>query len=412
VELGLDRVRAVWERLGDQLDAVVVTVGGTNGKGSCVAMLDAILRAGGYRVGTYTSPHIERFSERIRIGGEEADDAELCAGFEAVEQARGDTPLTYFEHATLVAFHLFARRPLDCVVLEVGLGGRLDAVNIIDADVALVSTVDLDHMEWLGPDREHIGREKAGIFRGGRVAVFGGIDPPGSLVRHAASIGARLALADREFGATRREGGWDWRGVGSARHGLPMPALRGDFQVRNAAAVLAALEAVADRLPLSNAAVREGLLAARLQGRFEVFSGPVTVVLDVAHNAEAARSVAENLGRLREGGGGRTLAVFAMLRDKDIAGVARTVAPLVDRWFYAPAQAGRAADRDQLAAALEAAGAGPSAGHDDLESAFGAALAEARTGDRILGFGSFYTVAALRPLVGRLAAEAVRRPLL
>lgn len=410
--LGLDRVRDVWSRLGVRLEAVVVTVGGTNGKGSCVAMLDAILRAGGYRVATYTSPHIERFNERIRVNGEEADDATLCDGFEAVERARGGTPLTYFEHTTLVALWLYARRALDCIVLEVGLGGRLDAVNIIDPDVALVSTVDLDHIEWLGPDREHIGREKAGIFRAGRVAVYGGADPPRSLGAHAASIGARLAVADRDFAATRRDDGWDWRGVGSSRHGLPLPALRGDFQVRNAAAVLAALEAVADRLPLSNAAVRAGLLAVRLPGRFEVFPGPVTVILDVAHNPEAARSVVENLARLREGAGGRTLAVFSMLRDKDIAGVVHTLAPLVDRWFYAPVRAGRAAARDQLAGALAEVGAGSSEGHDDLDAAFGAALREARPGDRILGFGSFYTVAALRPLVGRVDCGADRRPLL
>jgi dihydrofolate synthase/folylpolyglutamate synthase len=405
-------VRKVWERLDAPLNTVVLTVGGTNGKGSCVAMLEAMLRAGGYRVGTYTSPHLERFNERIRIDGEPAGDALLCEGFAAVERARGDTPLTYFEHATLVALWLFARQPLDCVVLEVGLGGRLDAVNIVDPDAALVSTVDLDHTEWLGPDREHIGREKAGIFRGGRVAVYGGADPPRSLVEHAEAIGARLALADRDFAATRRGGGWDWRGVDSARHGLPLPALRGDFQVRNAAAVLAVLEAVTDRLPLSSAAVREGLLATRLPGRFEVFPGPVTIVLDVAHNPEAARSVAENLARLREGAGGQTLAVFSMLRDKDIAGVARAVAPLVDRWFYAPAQASRAADRERLAAALAEAGAAPSEGHDDLGAAFGAALHSARPGDRILGFGSFYTVAALRPLVGRLGRGGDRQALL
>jgi dihydrofolate synthase/folylpolyglutamate synthase len=405
-------VRTVWKRLDARPEAVVVTVGGTNGKGSCVAMLDAMLRAGGYRVGTYTSPHIERFNERIRIDGVEVGDATLCDGFAAVEQARRDTPLTYFEHVTLVALWVFARHPLDCLVLEVGLGGRLDAVNVVDPDVALVSTVDLDHTDWLGPDREHIGREKAGIFRAGRVAVFGGADPPGSLVAHAAAVGARLALTGRDFAATRRDGGWDWRGVGSARHGLPLPALRGDFQLRNAAAVLTALEAVADRLPLSNAAVREGLLAARLPGRFEVFPGPVTVILDVAHNPEAARSVAENLARLREGAGGRTLAVFSMLRDKDIAGVARTLAPLVDHWLYAPARAGRAADREQLAAALVAGGAGSSEAHDDLEAAFDAALCAARPGDRIIGFGSFYAVAALRPLVRRLAGGAGRPPLL
>ena len=405
IELGLDRVGAVWRRMGLTLPAAVVTVGGTNGKGSCVAMLEAMLRAGGYRVGTYTSPHLLQFNERVRVDGADADDRTLCRAFEAVESARGDVSLTYFEHVTLAALWVFARAALEVMVLEVGMGGRLDAVNILDADVALVTTVDLDHQEWLGPDRDSIGREKAGIFRSGRAAVFGGDDPPAGLVEHADRLGARLLLAGRDFRVRLRDGDWDWEGLGRQRLGLPLPALRGTFQVRNAAAAIATLEAVSDRLSLSTVALREGLLGVRLPGRFEVFPGPITLIFDVAHNPEAARGLAENLAR-HAAEGGRTLAVFSMLRDKDIAGVARVLAPQISEWFYAPLEAQRAATGEQLGAALDAAGLGAVAhGHADLLAALAAAGAAARHGDRILVFGSFYTVSLLLPLA-RAAAGA------
>jgi len=408
IELGLDRVGAVWRRMGLTPHAAVITVGGTNGKGSCVAMLESMLRAGGYRVGTYTSPHLLRFNERVRVDGEEADDRTLCRAFEAVESARGDVSLTYFEHVTLAALWVFARAALEVMVLEVGLGGRLDAVNIIDADVALVSTVGLDHQEWLGPDRDSIGREKAGIFRSGRAAIFGGEDAPAGLVEHADRIGARLLLADRDFWARRHETGWDWEGAARQRLGLPLPALRGDFQIRNAAAAIMALEAIADRLPLSTVALREGLLGVRLPGRFQVFPGPVSLIFDVAHNPEAARALAGNLAR-HAAGGGRTLAVFSMLRDKDIAGVVGVLAPQVAAWFYAPLEAERAASGEELADRLAAAGVAAVAHpHPDLPAALDAARADAVPGDRIIVFGSFYTVAALLPV----AAKATDRPLI
>jgi dihydrofolate synthase/folylpolyglutamate synthase len=405
IELGLDRVGAVWRRMGLTLPATVITVGGTNGKGSCVAMLEAMLRAGGYRVGTYTSPHLLRFNERVRVDGVEADDRTLCRAFEAVESARGEISLTYFEHVTLAALRVFAQTAPEVIVLEVGLGGRLDAVNILDADVAIVSTVDLDHQEWLGPDRDSIGREKAGIFRSGRAAVFGGDDPPAGLVKHADRLGARLLLAGRDFRARVREDGWDWEGLGRQRPGLPLPALRGSFQVRNAAAAIAALEAVSDRLPLSTVALREGLLDVRLPGRFDVFPGPITLIFDVAHNPEAARALAENLAR-HAADGGRTFAVFSMLRDKDIAGVARILAPQVAAWFYAPLDAARAATAEELAEGLAAAGVGAIAhGHSDLLAALAAAGSAARHGDRILVFGSFYTVSMLLPLARAAAGS-------
>ncbi len=411
IDLGLERVAAVWRRIGLLLPTVVITVGGTNGKGSCVAMLESILRAGGYRVGTYTSPHLLRFNERIRVDGVEVDDHTLCRAFEAVESARAEVSLTYFEHVTLAAFWVFAHAVLEVVILEVGLGGRLDAVNILDADVAVVSTVDLDHQDWLGPDRDSIGSEKAGIFRAGRPAVFGGGDPPAGLIERAAAIGADLLLAGRDFTGHPRDGGWDWEGSGRQRLGLPLPALRGSFQVRNAAAVVAALEAVSDRLPLSTVALRQGLLDVRLRGRFEVFPGPVPLIFDVAHNPEAARAVAENLDR-HAAGGGRTLAVFAMLRDKDITGVVRALAPKIDGWYYAALDTPRAASATELADALATAGVGALArGHATLPGALAAARAEARPGDRILVFGSFYTVGALLPLA-EAGAQAVGRALI
>jgi dihydrofolate synthase/folylpolyglutamate synthase len=391
----------VRDRLRLASDAVVLTVGGTNGKGSCVAMLDAILRAAGYRVGAYTSPHLLRYNERVRIDGREVGDAALCEAFAAVEAARDDTPLTYFEHGTLAALWLFAGAGLDAVVLEVGLGGRLDAVNIVDPDVAVVTTVDLDHQDWLGPDRESIGFEKAGIFRGDRPAVYGGDDPPARLLAHAASIGARLRIAGRDFGTVVRPGDWDYLSGGARRRvGLPVPALRGAFQLQNAAAALAALEAVEDRLPVSAAALREGLLGARPAGRFQVVPGGVTTVFDVAHNPQAARVLRDNLRQLAAGQG-KTFAVFSMLRDKDIAAVVAAVAPEIAGWFYAPLAVARGADRAQLAERLAAAGvAVPCHGADSLAAAWAAARAAAAPGDRVLVFGSFHTVAALLPAAG------------
>jgi dihydrofolate synthase/folylpolyglutamate synthase len=408
IALGLERVAAVRDRLGLVLEAVVLTVGGTNGKGSCVALLEAILRAAGYRVGAYASPHLLRYNERVRLDGVEATDAALGEAFGAVEAARGAIPLTYFEHGTLAALWLFARAGLDAIVLEVGLGGRLDAVNVIDPDAALVTTVDLDHQDWLGPDREAIGREKAGIFRSGRPAIYGGEDPPASLLAHAATIGADLRLAGRDFEAEMRSADWDYRSGGARRRaGLPLPALRGTFQLANAAAVLATLEAVSARLPVGNAAVREGLLAAQPAGRFQVFPGPVTAILDVAHNPQAARALGDNLRRFAAGQG-RTLAVFSMLADKDIAAVASALAPEIAAWYYAPLPVPRGASAAALADRLGvAAPAAPRHGFGTLAEAWRAAHAQARPGDRVLAFGSFYTVAALLPL-----ARAAEGPLL
>lgn len=400
IDLTLDRPRAVLERMGLTRPAHrVITVAGTNGKGSSVAMLDAILRAAGYRVGTYTSPHLYRHNERIRVQGEPVSDAALCAAFDAVDQARGDISLTYFEFGTLAAFERFAREQVDVAVLEVGLGGRLDAVNLLDPDAALITTVDLDHMAWLGPDRESIGREKAGILRAGRPAVCADPQPPCSVVEHARALGAPLYCLGQEFGFEVEGDLWHFwfadDGGRRRRRDLPRPALRAQAQFANAAGVLALLDRLAALLPLDPRAVPAGLREVRLGGRLEVIPGPVDEVRDVAHNPQAARELALNLGHMAVGG--RTLAVFAALADKDLVGLAAPLVPLVAAWFVAGLSGERGCDAGPVAAAVRQAGATAVSAHAGVREAHAAALAEARPGDRVVVFGSFYTLAELAP---------------
>ena len=401
IALGLDRVREVWQRLVTPAQAgaqapVTITIGGTNGKGSTCAILEKILLESGYRVGQYTSPHLLRYNERVRLQGVEAGDDEIADSFERVEAARGLTQLTYFEFGTLAALDIFARANLDAAILEVGLGGRLDAVNIIDADVAAVVSVDLDHQSFLGPDRESIGFEKAGIYRAGRPAIFGDVDPPARLVEHAKSIGADLMVFGRDFRAEVHERQWDFVGRRGARRALPMPALRGRWQLKNASVALAALDEVAKRVPVSLGEVKRGLALVQLPGRLQVLPGRPTIVLDVAHNPHAARSLADGLGDM--GFYERTLAVFAILADKDIGGVIDAMRGRIDQWFVTAAVAERAAPAQQLAALLEKRGlAQATRTFATVAGALDAARREAGPNDRIVVFGSFYTVAeALR----------------
>jgi dihydrofolate synthase/folylpolyglutamate synthase len=392
IALGLDRVRAVMARMDVAIDCPVFTVGGTNGKGSVCAYLDAILRASGRRVGLYASPHLLRYNERVRVDGREEPDERLCESFAAVERARGGVPLTYFEFGTLGAFWLFSQARPDALVLEVGLGGRLDAVNVIDADCAILTSVALDHIELLGATREAIGREKAGIFRPGRPAVVADPEPPSTVLQEAQRIGAHALLLGRDFGYRAQAGQWDFWGPGGRRSGLAHPALRGARQLRNAAAALAALDALRERLPVAMQDVRRGLAEVVLPGRFQVLPGRPQVILDVAHNAEAAQGLAENLaaaGYARE-----TIAVFGMLRDKDVAAVARAVAPRITRWHVASLPGPRGASAAQVAGQLASAGvAQPCTPHASPASAFAAARSEAREDDKIVAFGSFLTVA-------------------
>jgi len=382
IALGLDRVREVWERMAIGLPHPVITVGGTNGKGSTCAMLESILGASGRRTGLYTSPHLVRYSERVRIAGTEASDDALCLGFNAVEQARDGVPLTYFEFGTLAALHVFSRADLEALILEVGLGGRLDAVNAVDADCAVLTSVGIDHVDYLGPDRESIGREKAGIFRPYRPVVIAEPDPPRSVL---GAVGNKL-LFGKDFGYQQQESQWTYWGPRGRRPGLAHPALRGQIQLRNASAALCALDAL--ELPLAMQEVRRGLAEVTLAGRFQVLPGRPQVILDVAHNVEAARNLAENLAA--SGFAPETIAVCGMLRDKDVAGVLRTLAPRITRWHFASLPGARGASAADLAGHLQAAT--PMEKHDSVKSALASARERAGEGDKIVVFGSFLTV--------------------
>jgi dihydrofolate synthase/folylpolyglutamate synthase len=406
IALGLERVRSVALALGQHPACPVILVGGTNGKGSTCAMLERILLSAGYRVGLYTSPHILNYNERVRIGGRPVTDEALCQGFDRVEQARvslGGTPLTYFEYGTLGAWEVFAAQPLDAIILEVGLGGRLDATNIYDSDVAIVTGVDLDHMDYLGPTREHIGFEKAGIFRASRPAICGDADPPRRLLEQAAAIGADLQVLGRDFGYQRQEGQWQFHGRAGRRSSLAMPALRGPRQLDNASCVLATLDALRERLPVAMQDIRRGLGEVELAGRFQVLPGRPTVVLDVAHNPQAARVLADNLGSMAFHP--RTWAVFGMMRDKDIAGVVAAMRGRIDHWLPATLPGSRAASADELAGILAAEGVGgPLATFTSASAAFAYAQEQAGEDDRIIVFGSFLTVADVLRVLGRAAA--------
>ncbi len=407
IDMGLERVSEVARRLDIRLEAVKFVVGGTNGKGSTCAMLESMLLAAGYRVGLYTSPHLLRFNERIRINGELVTDNALVAQFQAIEAARAEISLSYFEYTTLAALRLFAQGSLDAVVLEVGLGGRLDAVNIVDADCSIITSVDLDHMDYLGDTREAIGYEKAHIYRAGRPAICSDPVPPQSLLDYAGKIGADLWLFGRDFNYSGDRQQWAYGGRGQRRAALAYPALRGANQLLNASATLAALESVRDRLPVPQQAVRQGLAQAMLPGRFQILPGQPLVILDVAHNPHAAAVLAQNLDNM--GYHPYTYAVFGMLSDKDIAGVVAKLGRRIDRWYCAGLPGPRAVTGDALAAKVQAALAAlPPDGEapgvqacPDPAAAYAVAREAAGENDRILVFGSFLTVSAVMQALGR-----------
>jgi len=394
IELGLERVRRVKDALGLEAAFPLVVVGGTNGKGSTCAYLEAMLRAAGYKTGLYTSPHLLRYSERVRIAGREAGDTELIAAFERIDAARGDISLTYFEFGTLGAMLQFVDAGVDVAILEVGLGGRLDAVNAFDADAAIVTSVDLDHMDFLGDTREKIGFEKAGIYRAGRPAICADPEPPASLIEHARHLGADLRCAGRDFAAQRETDHWTYRGQACSWTDLPLPAMAGAYQLCNATGALAVLEALRPCLPVSEAAIRQGLAMARAPGRFQRIAHAPEVILDVAHNPEAARALAATLRD--QPVAGRTLAVVGMLADKDAAGVFAALSGEIDAWWACMPVSPRARDAAALAAILRThAGHAPVKVQRDVNAALAEARSAACEGDRILVFGSFYTVAAV-----------------
>lgn len=400
IELGLDRVREVWRRLGAPAPApIVVTVGGTNGKGSTVAFLEAMLGESGKRVGAYTSPHLLRYNERVRVAGVDASDAALIDAFERIEAARLADPvapvaLTYFEYGTLAALWIFAHERLDVALLEVGLGGRLDAVNLVDADVAIVTTVDLDHQDWLGNDRDAIGREKAGIFRVGRPAIVGESDPPSALLEYATRLGADLRRAGRDYVFDDAAPDWHWR-ADATELVLPRPLLAAPCQTGNAAAAIAALHALRDRLDWNPAAIAQGVRTAKLGARLQRFAGAPELVVDVAHNPQAARMLAAWLRS--EPSSGRTIAVFGALGDKDIDGIVHALAPCIDAWYLAglerdsPRGLSAQALRERIGARI-APEAIASVG-EDITQALALAFAQAMPGDRVVAFGSFMVAA-------------------
>ncbi len=387
IELGLERVRPVAERLGVLRPAArVLTVAGTNGKGSTVAMLEAACRAAGLRVGAYTSPHIERYHERIRIDGREVEDADLIAAFEAVEAARAATPLTYFEFGTLAALWLFVRAELEVAVLEVGLGGRLDAVNLVDADIALLTTVDLDHMDWLGPTREHIGREKAGVFRADRPALIGERAPPDSVLEEAQRIGARIERRGLDFDLQDAGEGLDYHDAAGALR-LPRPRLTAPAQLDNAALAARALRL----LGVPDAAIAAGIASAAPRARLQRIEGEPEIVLDVGHNPQAARQLQAWLA----GNPKPTQAVFAALADKDIEGIVLSLSASVQRWHVAGLEvAGRSQSGEALAARVRSVmPAAPLFCHVAVADALRAARADAEPDQRVLVFGSFHMIA-------------------
>jgi dihydrofolate synthase/folylpolyglutamate synthase len=395
IDLSLERVREVRQRLGLRFRAPVVTVAGTNGKGSTCAMLESIALQAGYHVGLYSKPELVHFEERCRVNGQRVEAQALLPHFEAVEAARAEISLSFFEFTSLVIMRLLSEAPLDLVILEVGLGGRFDAVNAIDTDCAVITSIDLDHMEFLGKDRESIGFEKAGIMRAGKPAVVCDPVAPQSVIDHAAQVGADLRLLGRDF---RYEGDmqqWSWAGRTMRFNALAYPALRGVNQLLNAAGTLAAFEALRDRLPISAQAVRNGFALVELPGRFQIAPGKPTLVLDVAHNPHAVAGLAQNLDQM--GFYPRTHAVFGVMHDKDIAAMLERMAPLVDAWHFTDLPLPRAAQATDLAEAyrmLELGDARPAtiACHAGPQQALDAALADADPADRMVVFGSFHTV--------------------
>jgi dihydrofolate synthase/folylpolyglutamate synthase len=392
IDLGLERVAAVRDRLGSVPQCPVILVGGTNGKGSVSAYLHTTLSMAGYRAGLYTSPHLLHFNERIRIAGQLADDASLVEAMEAVEAARQSTPLTYFEHTTLAALWLFQRAHLDVLILEVGLGGRLDAVNIVEPDCAVVTSVDLDHQAYLGDDREQIGREKAGIYRAGKPAICTDPNPPQSLLARARDLPARLLRLGVDIELRVQGAVWECRVAEGVFTALPMPALRGRHQLNNAAAAIAALWSLRERLPVPVSALRAGLASTTLPGRFQVVGQAPLRILDVAHNPHAARALAACLADIPPTG--RIVAVFGMLADKDIEAVVALLQPYIGFWHVAPLNGPRAAGPERLALAMAAAACSYRM-HDDIAEAWRAACQEAGPADTIIAFGSFHTVAEI-----------------
>lgn len=392
IDLGLERAAQVFCALNpDYNKPPTITVAGTNGKGSTIAYLEAIYTAQGYRVGSYTSPHILKYNERIKINGEPVSDEAICEAFARIDAVRGDTSLSYFEFGTLAALDIFRRADVDVQLLEVGLGGRLDAVNIIDPDVALITSISIDHIEWLGGTREAIAREKAGIFRPAIPAITGDTDPPQSLIQCAAERQASLQCIGKDFDYNKQANGWDWHYGDRQMLQLPEPGLKGEHQYRNASSVILAVTMMEDVLPVTETAIKQGLEHVRLAGRFQLINGEIPVLLDVGHNPQAVRTLSDYVTATFPGR--RIRAVFSMMRDKDIAGVLEIMEPVVYDWFFAPLTNPRAATEAMMRDIFAQSPVSKvSFGYADFAKAFAAAKKESQAGDLLLVFGSFFLV--------------------
>ena len=407
IDMGLDRVKTVADRMALRFDCPVITVAGTNGKGSTCAMLEAVLLQAGYRTGVYTSPHLVHFQERCRLHGESATPDALAESFAAVETVRGDVSLTYFEFSTLAILHLMARANLDVAILEVGLGGRLDAVNIIDADCSVITSIDIDHAAILGHDRESIGREKAGIMRAGRPVIVSDPVPPQTVLDHANAVGAELWLFGRDFNFSGDKQQWAWAGRDRRYSGMAYPSLRGANQLINASGVLAALNALRQRIPVTAQAVRNGLAMVELPGRFQIVPGQPVLVLDVAHNPHSVAALSANLDAM--GFYPTTHAVLGAMADKDLMPMLQKLNPMVDKWYFTDlplARAAKAADLQQTWLAQNKRADTSSSIHTDPMLALQAAIEAADPADRIVVFGSFHTVGGvLKDGIPRLQAK-------
>ena len=410
IDMGLDRVKTVADRMALRFDCPVITVAGTNGKGSTCAMLEAVLLQAGYRTGVYTSPHLVHFEERCRLHGESASSEAFAQAFAAVEAVRGDVSLTYFEFSTLAVLHLMAHAELDVAILEVGMGGRLDAVNIIDADCAVITSIDIDHTAILGKDRESIGLEKAGIMRAGRPVIVSDPVPTQSVLDHAAAVGAELWQFGRDFNFSGDPQQWAWAGRDRRYSGMAYPALRGANQLINASGVLAALEALRQRIPITAQAVRNGLAMVELPGRFQIVPGEPVLVLDVAHNPHSVAALAANLDAM--GFYPTTHAVFGAMADKDLLPMLKKVNPMIDRWYFTDLpvpRAAKAADLEQVWLTQNTRADAAGSVHADPMQALQAAIGAADPADRIVVFGSFYTVGGvLQDGIPRLQAKHLK----
>lgn len=411
IELGLERAGSVYSDLVDEKDKpFTITVAGTNGKGSTAAFLESILRSAGYSVGCYSSPHMIRYNERVRLQGRPVSDMELCEAFQAIDEARGATSLSYFEFGTIAALQIFSQEKVDIQVLEVGLGGRLDAINIVDADISIITSIGIDHCDWLGDTREEIGFEKAGIFRPLRPAISGEPDLPSTVINHAEKIGALLKQFELDFNYHKKESCWSWESKSKKIENLPLLKLEGEQQLRNASTALSAIELLPTALTVGEKAIRNGLATAQLPGRLQWLGGEHKVLLDVSHNPESAKVLAQYLEK--RASSGKVFALFSFMKDKDIEAILELMIPVVDSWQWVPLPGvGRAADKKQIETAFTRCGLPkPDVQLSGLAGALDSMLQKIAPNDCIVIFGSFYLASEVLKLAQ--ANEEISKKLL